>query len=241
MILAFHVVPLGGLLMQGCDRKGGQNKLADVVSPTNSLSPLADSFSNLSTNLSDGNLLSNAAANPAPTAAVSNALSPQPLNTTIETPGLVPAKEQFLAATSEYTIQKGDIFAKIAKAKGVSLKALVAANSNVDPRKLKVGQKIQIPAPAAPTPGTIAGGDVGATDAPKAVTHVVKAGETLVRIAKQHGTTVKAIQSANGLKTSGIRVGQKLKLPAKTTLAKADSAAAKLTGNVPGAAGTTNQ
>ncbi|MBI3414530.1 MAG: LysM peptidoglycan-binding domain-containing protein [Verrucomicrobia bacterium] len=242
-ILAVHVVLLGGLLMQGCDRNGAKNKLADIVSPTNSLPPLADSFSNLSTNpAADTNQLSNFAANSTTTGAASNALPTLPSNPATETLTPLP-KEPPAAATSEYTIQKGDIFANIAKAKGVSLKALVAANPNVDPRKLKVGQKIQIPAPAAPAPGTVAASDAGSPDAPKSATHVVKAGETLVRIAKQHGTTVKAIQTANGLKTSQIRVGQKLKLPAaKTTLAKADTgAAAKLPASAPGVAAPTNQ
>jgi len=43
----------------------------------------------------------------------------------------------------------------------------------------------------------------------------VKSGDTLSKIAKAHGTTVKAIQSENNLTTTAIKVGQKLKLPAK--------------------------
>jgi LysM repeat protein len=44
-------------------------------------------------------------------------------------------------------------------------------------------------------------------------THVVKAGDTLTRIARTHGTTVKAIEAANGLASDHIAVGTKLKLP----------------------------
>jgi LysM repeat protein len=36
-----------------------------------------------------------------------------------------------------------------------------------------------------------------------------------MRIAKTHGTTVKAIQSENNLVTTKINVGQKLKIPVK--------------------------
>lgn len=43
--------------------------------------------------------------------------------------------------------------------------------------------------------------------------HVVKSGDTLTRIAKTHGTTIKAIESANGLASDHIVVGTKLKLP----------------------------
>lgn len=62
--------------------------------------------------------------------------------------------------------------------------------------------------------------------APKANTpatgvYVVKAGDTLERIAKTHGTTVKAIRAANQLKTDRINVGKKLKLPQTTNAAPA--------------------
>jgi LysM repeat protein len=46
--------------------------------------------------------------------------------------------------------------------------------------------------------------------------HVVKAGETLTQIAKQSHTTIKAIQAVNGLKTTRVLVGQKLRLPAQS-------------------------
>lgn len=50
---------------------------------------------------------------------------------------------------------------------------------------------------------------------PKPVTHNVKQGESLEKIAKQHGTTVEAIRSANGMKKNEttIRTGQKLNIP----------------------------
>jgi LysM repeat protein len=48
--------------------------------------------------------------------------------------------------------------------------------------------------------------------APETV-YVVKAGDTLTRIAKQHQTTVKAIKAVNGLNRDTIGVGMKLKLP----------------------------
>ena len=44
--------------------------------------------------------------------------------------------------------------------------------------------------------------------------HVVSAGDTLSRIAKAHGTTVKALEAANGLDSDHIFVGAKLRVPA---------------------------
>jgi LysM repeat protein len=121
------------------------------------------------------------------------------------------------AAGSEYDVVAGDTLAKIAKAHGVTLKALEAANPGVNPNKLKIKQKLVIPAatksaevaPAATAGATVAGGEA----------YAVKSGDTLAKIAKNHGTTVKAIQAANNLSTTKIKVGQKLKLPAKAEAA----------------------
>ena len=71
------------------------------------------------------------------------------------------------AAGTEYVVVKGDTLAKIAKKNGVTLKALEAANPGVEPTKLKVGQKLTIPAggtapaataalPPRPTPAWVA-------------------------------------------------------------------------------------
>jgi len=43
--------------------------------------------------------------------------------------------------------------------------------------------------------------------------YVVKSGDFLSKIARTHGTTVKALRAANSLKNDGIVVGQKLRLP----------------------------
>jgi len=43
--------------------------------------------------------------------------------------------------------------------------------------------------------------------------YVVKSGDTLTRIAKVHGTTVKALKAANNLNNDRIVVGSKLKIP----------------------------
>jgi LysM repeat protein len=51
--------------------------------------------------------------------------------------------------------------------------------------------------------------------------YTVKSGDTLTKIAKAYGTTVKAIESENNLTTTEIKVGKKLKIPAKAAAAPA--------------------
>ena len=50
------------------------------------------------------------------------------------------------SATGNYTVKSGDTLSKIAVNAGVPLKALLKANPDVDPLKLRVGQKILMPA-----------------------------------------------------------------------------------------------
>ncbi len=113
---------------------------------------------------------------------------------------------------TEYVVVAHDTLGKISKKNGVTLKALEAANPGVNPNKLKVGQKLTIPpggsAPAASETG-MAGGE----------TYVVKSGDNLTKIARAHGTTPKAIKAENNLTTDHIKVGQRLKIPAKAEVA----------------------
>ncbi len=49
-------------------------------------------------------------------------------------------------SATTYKIRAGDTFGKIASEKGVSLDALLNANPDADPRRLRIGQEINIPA-----------------------------------------------------------------------------------------------
>ena len=118
---------------------------------------------------------------------------------------------------TEYTVQKGDTFSTIAPKFHVSVKALQAANPTVDPAKLQIGKKLNIPAASAPaaTSTAAASGATVVDTASGTTTYTVKSGDTLSKIATDFHTTVKAIQAANGLSDTRIKVGQKLKIPAK--------------------------
>lgn len=71
--------------------------------------------------------------------------------------------------------------------------------------------KVIEPAPATAKPTSAQ----TATAKPKTVTHTVKRGENLSKIAKRYGTTVAAIKRANNMAGEQIQVGQKLKIPQK--------------------------
>ncbi|MBI5800340.1 MAG: LysM peptidoglycan-binding domain-containing protein [Verrucomicrobia bacterium] len=50
-------------------------------------------------------------------------------------------------AARTHTVKQGDFPATIAKQHGVKLEALLAANPNMDPKRMKIGQTVAIPAP----------------------------------------------------------------------------------------------
>ena len=50
-----------------------------------------------------------------------------------------------VSSAKTYTIRAGDTLSQIAQQRGIKLKDLLTANSGVDPKKLRVGQKLKIP------------------------------------------------------------------------------------------------
>jgi LysM repeat protein len=182
-------VGLMGMLIQGCKRE----QVADQTPPP------------------DTNTVAVADTNPPPVEASNPPVAVPP----VVAPAPVPE-----AAGAEYVVVKGDSFAKIAKKNGVSVKAIQAANPGVEPTKLKVGQKLSIPASAggAAAPA-MTGGPAAAGPGTGGEAYTVKSGDTLTKIAKAHGTTVKAIKAASNMATDHIKVGQKLTIPAKAEAA----------------------
>ena len=130
-----------------------------------------------------------------------------------------PTPPAVLAGATEYAIVKGDLLEKIAKKFHVSVKAITDANAGIEPTKLKIGQKIHIPAAPAPTASAVTGAasTEGASTGGEQ-TYTVKSGDNLSSIAKDKGVTVKALRAANSLKTDRITVGQKLKVPVKASV-----------------------
>jgi len=189
-VLAVSVCGLTAMLIQGCKNEKSETPPTPMVD-TNP-PPMID------TN---------------PPAAMTN---PPPVVT--NPPPVMPVAPVTPEAGTEYVVVKGDTLAKIAKNNHVSLKALEAANPTVQPTKLKVGQKLTLPAGGTAAPAATGVATSSETTGASGVgdtTYVVKSGDTLTKIAKAHGVTVKLIQSENNLSTTQIKVGQKLKIPAK--------------------------
>jgi LysM repeat protein len=201
-VVGANVLLLAGLLIQGCQREP-----ATSGSPEGSAAEAPPSETNAPA-IAQAAPETNAPVTPSFVAPGTNT-APEPAVASV-TPG--PAQ----TGTKPYVVVKGDSFYKIAKANGVSMKALAEANPGVDSGKLKVGQALQLPAGAEPAiaSSTNSPARASATASSSPSRYVVKAGDTLDRIARTHGTTVRAIKAANGLTSDRIIAGRSLKLPA---------------------------
>lgn len=191
-VLAVHVAGLTALLLtQGCKREAQPE-----VEPT----PELLDTNNSSLFYNDTNL-------PPVDTVNSNAYVPASQDPFATPSGTTPQTTPVPSGTSEYVVKSGDSFYTIAKANGTTVKAIEAANPGVDSRRLKIGQKLVLPAPGT---GAVAPATSAVVDSN---VYVVKSGDTLSRIATANKTTVKDLKSINGLTTDRINVGQKLKLP----------------------------
>jgi|SRR4051812_11648589 len=228
-ILAIHVLLLGALLMAGgCKKTADQNAGVTNTPPENvaGVPPF-----NGDTNTPVGapnNSTGTAAVTPSPLP-----VNPPPANIGTPTP---PANPPMATENvgGEHTIVKGDTLGAVAKKYHVTLKALQDANPGVVASKLKVGQKVKIPAPTASVgnSGTETTAIAGANGEN---TVTVKSGDTLWALAKKYGVKESAIRSANNLKTGALKVGQKLKIPAKEAGTPAPAAPDTAPAPIPGA------
>ena len=138
---------------------------------------------------------------------IPESISPSELAFGPNTGSQVPAAEP--VAGSEHLIASGDNFWTIGRKYGVSAKKIEQANPNVIPTRLKIGQKIIIPA-SQPKPATapvvIPAGGSGSM-------YTVKSGDTLGHIALRHKVDVSDIKAVNNMNSDLIQIGQKIKLP----------------------------
>jgi len=170
---------------------------------------------------------------------------PEEPTTVIPTPENIepePVKEpvvelKSVAVTTPYTIVKGDTITGVAVQYGLRWQDVMAVNPGISPKKLHVGQVIQLPgqvdlskkasvrkvtAPKGTAPKTTAPKTAKVSNGP-ATMYVVKSGDTLGGIAYRHGVKVDAIRKANNLKGDKLSVNQKLTIPgAKKTASKVE-------------------
>ncbi len=238
-ILALHVVVIGGLLLQGCDKRPSAS--ASATNSPSLLPPLNTDSGTLGGYPGDGG----GSATPAPANSFTGAGSAggggggSPLDGSVP---VVPYTEPAAPAAgsggfasvalppltpgtmvapggqpTEHVIRRGDMIGDLARKYGVTQKAIFEANPQVNPRNLRIDEKLIIPAPAPVSPA-VAGGSVAASAGPGAgEVYVVKPGDTLGKIAKQFGVSVKALRAENQIKGDRIVPKQKLKIPARST------------------------
>ena len=197
-VLAVHGVGLLALLLQGCHREDSNTQASQATNA----SPAFDT-----TNLP-------AVAEPTPPVAQSNTVATAEAATPVPT------------AATEYTVASRDTYSTIGKKFGVSIAAMKEANPGVEATKLQIGQKVHIPAPAKAVASTSSGSNSASPEQAN-IDHMykVQSGDTLIKIASNHHTNVKAIRAANNLKSDRIVVGQKLKIPVKRATAAATETA----------------
>ena len=126
-----------------------------------------------------------------------------------------------------YVVKSGDYLSKIARNYGVSITSIMTA-SKITKTVIFAGQMLVIPATSASagappavaaTAVPAAGAQPTAAPVAGATAYKVKAGDNLTRIAASLGTTVSALQLANGLKSTVVYAGQMLAIPGRTSAA----------------------
>lgn len=108
-------------------------------------------------------------------------------------------------APAVVTIRPGDTLWELAREHGTTVSELQRLNGLGGSGTIYAGRTLKV--------GTGAGAGA-APEVPGAVTHTVRAGDTVSHLAVRYGTSVRAIVEANGLASSGlIRIGQRLRVP----------------------------
>ncbi|MEC9358118.1 MAG: LysM peptidoglycan-binding domain-containing protein [Pseudomonadota bacterium] len=104
----------------------------------------------------------------------------------------------------QHRIASGDTLGAIARRYGSSVSDIQRANGISDPRLIRIGQTIKVPASGASAQAAV-------------MTHRVRSGDTLGGIADRYDTTVSALQAINGISDPrSLRSGEVIRLQAGT-------------------------
>jgi LysM repeat protein len=232
IVLAAHIVPFSIFcLVQGCKstpRRAPEPELATDPTP---VAPVSENWSNQG---------------PEPS------LQPTPVSTVAEDQpplsGLTPAERLRASPTrpedadpaytaepapapaaspATYTVRSGDSLWRIAKSHGVTIGDVEKANPGLR-GTLRPGMIIKLPAGAggsAPAPAAAPGAAPAPAASAAASAYVVKAGDSLSKIAARNGTTVAALRQANNLRGDTIQIGQSIVIPLAGSASGAAAAA----------------
>lgn len=100
-----------------------------------------------------------------------------------------------------HVVRPGENLFRIALRYNTTVQSIASLNGIADVRQVRAGQRLIVVTCAGRTSGSTRG------------TYVVQPGDTLFRIALNHGTTVSALRAANGLRSNVIYPGQVLRIP----------------------------
>ena len=146
------------------------------------------------------------------------AAPPEPAPMMAVPPPAVDAAARTRASGASYTVRRGDTLAGIAAKNGTDIETLGRLNGLTRPYRLQPGQVLKLRADAPRRAG-------GSSGAPREAgeTYTVRRGDTLFGIAQKLGTTVSALQEANGLgRGATLMAGRKLRLPGSADAPEAE-------------------
>lgn len=108
------------------------------------------------------------------------------------------------APSNYYTVKKGDTLYSIARSYGISVDSLKKVN-NLISNTLQIGDTLMIPTEGSP--------DTSANQV-----YIVKAGDSLYKIANMYGMTVNELKTLNRLTSDLLSIGQQLKVSSNEEL-----------------------
>ena len=152
------------------------------------------------------------------------------------------------AAPVVHVGKRGEVLSGISKKYNVKMSAIVAANPGLNPNRIRIGQKLNIPGGTAAPKSNVMLASASAKDGSHAAAnttapvkvkpafkpykgptkeYVVKSGDSLGKIALASGISIRALKELNGLTKDTVRPGQKLKIPAEKQVAQKPEAEKK--------------
>ena len=112
-----------------------------------------------------------------------------------------------------YRVRSGDTLEKIARRNGTTINQLCKLNGTSRNKVLHPGDRLRVSGKAGSGNDQVGSASSGGSKASGSKTYTVRKGDTLGKIARAHGTTVKKLCKLNGIRESKpIREGQKLKV-----------------------------
>lgn len=146
-------------------------------------------------------------------------------------PDAEPAKAPVAPAKTpeveKYVIGENDTISEISRKLNIPRAELMEANNLREGQQIYIGDELIIPQPKKAEPAIVKADEPQTPEKPKpspakpatpsapAATYTVKLGDTLTKIAREHGVSVADLKLANNMKSDFINGGQKLKIPSK--------------------------